>query len=90
VPRSLSPFSQERGDEAYLRECARPCSCIFCVGAGTCGVDKKDEKSPSSYEEDSRGISNLVAVVLALGILGVLGLLGLVVMGLIFLFQTAL
>jgi hypothetical protein len=53
-------------------------------------VDKKDEKSPSSYEEDSRGISNLVAVVLALGILGVLGLLGLVVMGLIFLFQTAL
>jgi hypothetical protein len=52
-------------------------------------VDKKDTEPPSD-DEDARGISNPVAIVLALGILGVLGLLTLVVMGLIFLFQTAL
>jgi hypothetical protein len=57
---------------------------LFRLGAGTCGVDKKDEESPSG------GVSNPVAIVLALGVLGVLGLLALVVMGLIFLFQTAL
>jgi hypothetical protein len=52
-------------------------------------VDKKDTEPPSD-DEDARGISNPVAIVLALGILGVLGILTLVVMGLIFLFQTTL
>jgi hypothetical protein len=54
-----------------------------------CEVDKKDEELPSA-DEASHGVSNPVAIILALGILGVLGLLTLVVMGLIFLFQTAL
>jgi hypothetical protein len=56
-----------------------------------CEVDKKHKESPSGDEEEhSRGVSNPVAIVLALGILGVLGLLTLVVMSLIFVFQKAL
>jgi hypothetical protein len=47
-----------------------------------CEVDKKGTEPPPGDEEESRGISNPVAIVLALGILGVLGLLTLVVMGL--------
>jgi hypothetical protein len=54
-----------------------------------CEVDK-DAEPPSGDEENSRGVSNPVAIVLAIGILGVLGLLTLAVMGLIFLLQTVL
>jgi hypothetical protein len=54
-------------------------------------VDDERKKTPAQGDDTaSRGISNVVAVVLTLGILGVVVLLSLFVMGLIFIFQSVL
>jgi hypothetical protein len=63
---------------------------IFLFVCGTY-VDDERKKSPAQRDDTaSPCISNVVAVVLTLGILGVVGLLSLFVMGLIFIFQSVL
>ena len=54
-------------------------------------MDDEREKSPAQGDDTaSSSISNVVAVVLTLGLLGVVVLLSLFVMGLIFIFQSVL
>jgi hypothetical protein len=63
---------------------------IFLFVCGTY-VDDERKKSPVQGDDTaSSSISNVVAVVLTLGLLGVVVLLSLFVMGLIFIFQSVL